>query len=139
MNMYFYVLESYINFYRVLKFDEVYEVFEWIVRFFVNKIYKKVIGYFKVFCDDNWNEFIRMVLYGYDIEVSWFLDEAVKYLKDENLKKQVEDFLLEFVEVILKEGFDGKSFINEMVEDRVDRSKIWWVEVEMVVGFFNVY
>lgn len=139
MNTHLHVLESYTNLYRVLKLDEVYEALEWIVRLFVNKIYKKGTGHFKVFCDDNWNELIRMVSYGHDIEASWLLDEAAKYLKDENLKKQVEDLSLELAEVTLKEGFDGKSLVNEMVEDRVDRSKIWWVEAETVVGFFNAY
>ncbi|WAM36510.1 AGE family epimerase/isomerase [Caldicellulosiruptor acetigenus] len=139
MNTHLHVLESYTNLYRVLKLDEVYEALEWIVRLFVNKIYKKGTGHFKAFCDDNWNELIRMVSYGHDIEASWLLDEAAKYLKDENLKKQVEDLSLELAEVTLKEGFDGKSLINEMVEDRVDRSKIWWVEAETVVGFFNAY
>ncbi|ADQ45205.1 hypothetical protein Calkro_0294 [Caldicellulosiruptor kronotskyensis 2002] len=70
---------------------------------------------------------------------SWLLDEAAKYLKDEKLKEEVEKLTLEVAKVTLKEAFDGQSLINEKVEDKIDRSKIWWVEAETVVGFFNAY
>jgi len=80
-----------------------------------------------------------MVSYGHDIEASWLLDEAAKYLRNEKLKEEVEKLTLEVTQVTLQEAFDGKSLINEKVEDRVDRSKIWWVEAETVVGFFNAY
>ncbi len=116
-----------------------YEALEWIVRLFVDKIYKKGTGHFKVFCNDYWNELIRMVSYGHDIEASWLLDEAAKYLKDEKLKEEVERLTIEVAQITLKEAFDGQSLINEMVEDRIDRGKIWWVEAETVVGFFNAY
>jgi mannobiose 2-epimerase len=139
MNTHLHVLESYTNLYKVLRTKDVYEALEWIVRLFVDKIYKKGTGHFKVFCDDNWNELIKAVSYGHDIEASWLLDEAARYLKDEKLKEEVEKLTLEVAQVTLKEAFDGQSLINEMVEDRVDRSKIWWVEAETVVGFFNAY
>lgn len=139
MNTHLHVLEAYTNFYKVYKSEDVQRALEWIVRLFIEKIYDKTTGHFKVFCDEAWENLIDAVSYGHDIEASWLLDEAAKYLKDEKLKEKVEQIILKIAEITLNEAFDGQSLINEKVNGRVDKSKIWWTQAEAVVGFFNAY
>ena len=42
-------------------------------------------------------------------------------------------------EHILEEGFDGNSLDNECFHGEVDTTKIWWVQVEAILGFINGY
>lgn len=139
INTHLHVLETYTNLYKVYKSEDVHKALEWIVRLFIEKVYDKATGHFKVFCDEAWENLIDAVSYGHDIEASWLLDEAAKYLKDEKLKEKVEQLTLKVAEVTLNEAFDGQSLINEKVNVRVDKSKIWWTQAEAVVGFFNAY
>lgn len=139
MNTHLHVLEAYTNLYRVYKNEDVYNSLEWIVKLFVEKVYDKATDHFKVFCDEAWENLIDAISYGHDIEASWLLCEASEYLNDRKLKEKAEQIALKVAEVTFNQAFDGKGLINEKVNGRIDRSKIWWVQAEAVVGFYNAY
>lgn len=139
MNTHLHVLEAYTNLYRAWEDERLYKDLVFLINLFMNKIYDSTNGHFKVFCNDEWENIIEAVSYGHDIEATWLLDEAAEVIKDDILQKKLSKFNLQVAQTVLNEAFENGSLFNEKIENKIDKSRIWWVEAETVVGFLNAY
>ena len=108
-----------------------------------NRIYNRKKRRQEVFFDINYNSLLDLHSYGHDIEASWLIDLAVDTLDGEFLKQrdidEIRSMTLEMVENTYKKAMDGGSFINECEAGKKDKTRIWWVQSEAMVGFTNGY
>lgn len=136
-NTHLHVLEAYTTLYEVTQNSRVGERLEELIYTFYNKIYDKENKYLKIFFDNNWNTIIDLKSYGHDIEASWLIDEAYKALrlKDENIEQMIIDIVYNIKNQIQEDG----SLINEAENGIKDFTRIWWVQVEAMIGYLNIY
>lgn len=141
MNTHLHLLEAYTALYKVWPDaglgDKLYEQIE----IMIEKIVDHDTWHFKLFFDDQWNSLSPVVSYGHDIEGSWLLWEAAEALGDDVLKERVKIVSLNMAQAVLKEGWhENGGIINEsMPEGVIDPHRVWWVQAEAVVGFFNAW
>ncbi|KGA97798.1 N-acyl-D-glucosamine 2-epimerase [Alkalihalobacillus alcalophilus ATCC 27647 = CGMCC 1.3604] len=139
MNTHLHILEAYTNLYRVWK-DEAFkekliELIDVTLEHIVSDQYQ-----FKLFFDEEWNSKSDVISYGHDIEGSWLLHEAAEVVGDEQLIHKVEEVAIKMAKKVLEDGIDQDgSVMNELDGDHLDKDKVWWVQAEAVVGFFNAY
>lgn len=138
MNTHLHVLEAYTNLFRVWPDEDVRNKLTDLTYRVYDKVYDKEGTYLKVFFDKQWNSLLDMISFGHDIEASWLLDEAIKVLglKDEKLDRMVIDIAYNIGRNAIDQ--DG-SLINEREGGHTDRTRIWWVQAEGIVGFVNAY
>ena len=137
-NTHLHILEAYTNLYLINPTKRVRKSLENIVSIFYDKIYCRDTYFQKVFFDKDWNEVINLQSYGHDIEASWLIDDALKALGNYDYK--YDEMVINIANNILKTAVlkDG-SVANECEDNIVDRTKIWWVQAEAAVGFYNAY
>lgn len=138
MNTHLHVLEAYTNLYRIYPVAALKERIVNLLTIFYEKIYDPSTHYLGVFFDKSWNRLLDLTSYGHDIEASWLLDEAIKVieLEDDKLHQMVINIAYNIGQhAVLPDG----SLANEKEDDHIDESKIWWVQVEAMIGFVNAY
>lgn len=139
MNTHLHVLEAYTLLYEVSKDDSVGKRLYYLLDLIKNKIYSEKNHTLKVFFNANWNETIEMQSYGHDIEGSWLIDRAAEVLGDRNLIYSTHAYTLKIAENIYKNAYSPLGVINETVKGITDYGRVWWVQAESVVGFYNAY
>ena len=139
MNTHLHVLEAYTLLYEVSKDDRVREKLYYLLDLIKNKIYSKEHHTLKVFFDENWKESIEIQSYGHDIEATWLIDRAAEILGDKGLVKSTHAYTQKIAENIYKHAYSPFGVINETVNGVTDAGRIWWVQAESVVGFYNAY
>lgn len=139
MNTLLHVFEAYTEFYRVTKRKEVAEQLRFMMDLFVTKIYNKTLGRQEVFFDKHWNSLIDLYSYGHDIETSWLMDLGAEIVADSDYIKKVEQITGEIAENIYHRAYIEHSLVNEAECGIVDKTRVWWVQAETVVGFLNAW
>ena len=155
-NTHLHLLEAYANLLRALlvsrnsvpgasrseRSSEVQAALENLVGLFLEKFIDPATGHIHLFFDENWQLKSDIVSFGHDIEASWLLWDAVQTLGDEALISKVQPVCLHIAEATLREAVepDG-SIINQRwnSDGRLDRDRIWWVQAEAMVGFWNAF
>ncbi len=138
MNTHIHILEAYTNLYRVWPDAAVKTSLETLLEVMYEHVYDKDTKFLDVFFDEKWNSLISMKSFGHDIEASWLIDDTLKLL---NIEKQ------EYVQMVTDLAYNIKkyamqsdgSLINEEVNGETDWTRVWWVQAEAVVGFYNAY
>ncbi|MCR5216708.1 MAG: AGE family epimerase/isomerase [Lachnospiraceae bacterium] len=139
MNTLLHVMEAYTELYRVDQSPKVKKILEEILSLIATKIYepkKKRLG---VFFDENYHSLIDLHSYGHDIEAAWLLDRTTDLLKEEIWEQRMTPIARTLEETIYQVAFDGHSVVAECCEGEVNPLRIWWVQVESMVGFTNAY
>lgn len=139
MNTHLHILEAYTNLYRVWPDDTLKESIVEVIHLFKDRIYDANTGHLKAFFDRDWNSLSDVVSYGHDIEASWLIDEAVEVIHDESVKLAVDSMTKHLAESVKNESYRDQSILNEKNGNHVDEDRIWWVQAEAVVGFYNHY
>lgn len=138
-NTHLHVLEAYTNLYKANPTKIVKERITNLVEVFYEKIFNKETKFLKVFFDKQWNSLLDLKSFGHDIEASWLIDDAIKAigLEDDRYVQMVIDIAYNIgnSHAILKDG----SLANEQLGDKVDYTRVWWVQAEAIVGFQNAY
>jgi len=140
MNTHLHILEAYTNLYRIEKSEAVRKALKGLIECFLEKFIDPKTYHLRLFFDENWTLKSNEISYGHDIECSWLLHEAAEVLGDEKLLKRIVKCCIEMAKVTLNEGVgeDGSVF-NELKDNHLDKTKIWWVQAEAMVGFWNAY
>lgn len=139
MNTLLHILEAYTELYRVDGNEEVRKCLIWILRQFETVIYNPKRRILEVFFDEQMKTLSDLNSYGHDIEASWLIDRAIKVLGYEPWMNNLKDITENLRQHIYEVGYDGTSLNNEMIYNTLDTTKIWWVQAEAVVGFYNGY
>lgn len=141
MNTLLHILEAYSALYKADKFSAVGDSVRWILDLFQRKIYNSEKQICEVFFDSNYRTLIDLESYGHNIEASWLIDRACSIIGDAAYKKEMQPVIKGLAEAAYRNAFDKKQrgLNNEREGERIDRQKIWWVQAESVVGFYNAY
>ena len=139
MNTLLHVFEAYTELYRVSKNEEVKGKLVEILNVFADKVYNPELHRQEVFFNNNWESIIDLHSYGHDIETAWLIDRGLDIINDEEITKKLSPITKDLTSNIYKVAFNGSSLANECEKGIVNKNRIWWVQAETVVGFFNGY
>jgi mannobiose 2-epimerase len=139
MNTHLHILEAYILLYEVSKDEKVRGRIYYLLDIIKTKIYSEKTQSLKVFFDENWNETIDLQSYGHDIEGSWLIDRAAEVLGDASLIETTHNYTLKIAENIYNKAYSTLGVINETANGVTDAGRVWWVQAESMVGFYNAY
>ena len=146
MNTVLHLIEAYTELYRAEKKRAVKTEAEKVAAALkrqLNIVREKIYDYdrnaLRVFFDRKFEVIGDIHSYGHDIEASWLIDRAVETLGDEELIKEFNALDLGLAENIYNIAINNGSLNNERDGDKIDGTRIWWVQAEGVVGFMNAY
>ena len=139
MNTLLHVFEGYTELYRVTKDTRVGQNLRWMLDIFAKKVYNPIKKRQEVFFDKDWNTLIDLYSYGHDIETSWLIDRGLAILDDPQVTKELAPITDTLAEQIYHIAYIDSSVINECERGVNNTSRVWWVQAESVLGFFNYY
>lgn len=139
MNTLLHVFEAYTEFYRVTKRQDVKEKLCWVLDQFADKVYNKELHRQEVFFDENMNTMINLHSYGHDIETSWLIDRGCEIIGDQNYIDKMTPITKDLTRNIYEQAYHKHSLWNECENGVPDKTRVWWVQAEAVLGFLNGY
>lgn len=157
MNTLLHILEAYTLLLHVDSHPLVAKTLVNILKLCRDKLYYSDFERLEVFFDTYMNPLGDIHSYGHDIEATWLLDKACDALQD-NINVIAQDQKLDVTRLlcdtrtytttiakkILDCAFKNGALNNESRGERagkihVDTDRMWWVEAEAIVGFWNEY
>lgn len=141
MNTLLHVMEAYTELYRADGSAEVRQALYQILQLFQEKVYHPGKRILDVFFDLDYHSLIDLESYGHDIEASWLIDRTCEVLGEEECSFAMSSVSQALAQSTFRNGYDRELHIlyNEREGNQIDRQKIWWVQAEAVVGFYNAY
>ena len=139
MNTLLHVLEGYGGLYEATRDKAVGESIRRIVSVFLSRVYNPEKHRQEVFFDKDMHSLLDAHSYGHDIETSWLLDRCCELLADDDLNKTVRAADTELAAEIYRTAYHKHSVWNECVNGKADKTRVWWIQAESVVGFLNAY
>lgn len=137
MNTLLHVFEAYSGLYEVTKDEKVGACMKEILNIFAEKIYSEENKRQEVFFDLNYNSLIDLHSYGHDIESAWLIEWGCALLGDEKLLKQIQTITTEMVANVYDKAFTENGLLNECEDNVNDKTRVWWVQAEAILGFTN--
>lgn len=139
MNTLLHVFEGYSGLYEVFPEKLVGNSIRLIADLFTEKIYNQKKRRQEVFFDRDYHTLIDLHSYGHDIETSWLLDWGCGLLKDQELSNKITLITDQLVREVYDRAFHNGYVYNECENNIQDKSCIWWIQAESVVGFINAW
>ena len=139
MNTLLHVLEAYAELYRAVPDERVRRAGETCLQRFLHVMYNEPARRLEVFFDRDYRSLLDMQSYGHDIEASWLMWDAVEALIPEDERAPYRAMCLTLAEATCERAFTDHGMENEVVEGRVEHTRVWWVQAETVLGFANAY
>ena len=139
MNTILHLIEGYTELYIANKSEKVAERLRFLLGQMKEKVYDPERTALKVFFNTKLELIGDIHSYGHDIEATWLMDRACDALGDEALKQEFCEMNLKISRNIQKIALDNGGVNNERDKTEIDKTRIWWVQAESVVGFINAY
>lgn len=139
MNTLLHVFEAYTELFRVTGDDRTGEKLGWILDTFKDKIYNPARHRQEVFFDNDMNSIIDLHSYGHDIETAWLLDRGLNVLGDKRRQEALAPVIADLAAEVYRAAYYNDSLSNECERGVVDKKRVWWVQGEAIVGFYNQY
>ncbi len=139
MNTLLHVFEAYTELYRVSYEKDVADQMRYMLDLVKEKVYNKKIGRQEVFFDRTWHTLIDLYSYGHDIEAAWLIDRGLDVLQDASYTEKLSPITQTITKNIYHRAYMDHSLVNEAENGVVDTTRIWWVQAEAIVGFYNGY
>ena len=136
MNTHLHVLEAYTTLLKIHGDPEVNEALQELVMLFQNKFLNESYNY-DLFFDENWNLQSSKISFGHDIETAWLVIEAAIALKDESLKRQVQNTAVKVIDAFLLTALDENGAVRnewDSSSKKLDSDRHWWPQVEALIG-----
>lgn len=137
MNTLLHVFEAYTELYRVTKDEIAAKKLRWMMDLVAEKIYNPALHRQEVFFDNNYTSLIDLHSYGHDIETAWLVDKGAQVLGDEAYIAKMAPITADLEQQVYKLAYSENSFKNECERGVDDERRVWWVQAEAVVGFYN--
>ena len=139
MNTILHLIEAYTELYKAGHSERVAERLKFLLGQMKDKVFDPERNALKVFFDTKLDVIGDIHSYGHDIEATWLIDLACDTLGDRELIADWTDRDLKISENILNIALEDGALNNERENDRINRTRVWWVQAESVVGFTNAY
>ncbi len=139
MNTLLHVFEAYTELYRVDRNAEVRKSIRDILDIMCNKVYNSEKNRLEVFFDFDMNSIIDLHSYGHDIETAWLVDRGLAVLGDQELSVKVGQITAALEKKIYEVAFTNQGLLYENERGKIDKTRVWWVQNEAVIGFLNAY
>lgn len=139
MNTLLHVCEAYTELYRVGHDPEVQKRLYWSTAEFYNAVYNPELHRLEVFFDKDMNSILDLHSYGHDIEATWLIDRALEVLGNKELSDRMAPMIMDLTEQIYKVAYENHSVMAECEKGVVLTTRIWWVQCESIIGFYNAY
>lgn len=137
MNTILHVLEAYTEFYSVTGRDDVKQNLCWILDEVEQKVYNRRKRRLDVFFDKDMNSLLNLQSFGHDIEAAWLIDRACEKLGDEGYTKKMTVITRALTQSVYEAAYHKYSVWNECENQTPDKTRVWWVQAEAMVGFIN--
>ena len=137
MNTLLHVFEAYTELYRVTKDEIAATKLRWMMDLVADKIYNPTLHRQEVFFDNEYNSLIDLHSYGHDIETAWLVDRGAQVLGDEAYIVKMAPITADLEQNVYKLAYSENSFKNECERGVDNERRVWWVQAEAVVGFYN--
>ncbi len=115
------------------------EKLRWILNLVAERVYNPELRRQEVFFDLHMESLIDLHSYGHDIEAAWLIDRCLEVLGDEGLTRRMSPILRSLEAEVYEKAYARHSLANECDRGVVDEKRVWWVQAEGVVGFYNAY
>ena len=109
----------------------------WILNLVAERVYNPERRRQEVFFDLHMESLIDLHSYGHDIEAAWLIDRCLEVLGDEGLTRRMSPILRSLEAEVYEKAYARHSLANECERGVVDEKRVWWVQAEGVVGFYN--
>ena len=139
MNTLLHVMEAYTEYYLATGNSVAQERLKWILNLIAKSVYNPKLHRQEVFFDGQMNSIIDLHSYGHDIETAWLVDRCLEVLGDDMYLQKMTPIIRDLERQVYKVAYNHHSFANECERGVVNEKRIWWVQAEAVVGFYNAY
>lgn len=139
MNTLLHVFEAYTECVRVTAHQGMKERLYFMLDVIDKKIYNRQLNRQEVFFDREYNSLIDLHSYGHDIETAWLVDRCLDVLDDKEMTERISVITRALTEKIYDRAYVSHSLLNECEKGVDNTTRIWWVQAEAVVGFYNGY
>ncbi len=140
MNTVLHLIEAYTEFFKITKREDVKRALIKLLNLVYDKVYDFENYKQHVFFDRSYNYIGDVHSYGHDIESAWLIDRALIYLNDNDInKKRFTQFNTKMINNVLEQAFQNNLLYNEKAFNKVDKTRVWWVQAETVVGLINEF
>lgn len=139
MNTLLHVFEAYTECVRVTGHQGMKERLYFMLDVIDKKIYNRELNRQEVFFDREYNSLIDLHSYGHDIETAWLVDRCLDVLGDKEMTERISVITKALTEKIFNRAYVAHSLLNECEKGVDNTTRIWWVQAEAVVGFYNGY
>lgn len=139
MNTTLHVLEAYTELYRMGGRAQTADLLRTLLDIIADKIYDPQKTRLNVFFNEQMGHILDLESYGHDIEAAWLIDRACAVLKDPAYSAKLAPLTAALERKTLSRALEKSMLINESCNGKEDRTSIWWVQAEGVVGFVNAY
>lgn len=142
MNTLLHVFEAYTELYRVTKDERVAGKLKEMLDRFYKQVYHRERHRLEVFFDASYHSLIDLHSYGHDIEAAWLIDRGLQVLDgvlEPAYVQKIASMTADIAENVYKLAFDGKSLVCENENGVDNQLRIWWVQCEAIIGFYNEY
>jgi len=139
MNTLLHILEAYTELYLATGDAKVKERLCFVLEEMYGKVYSPQNRRLEVFFDKDMNSLIDLHSYGHDIEGTWLIDRAIDALEDAELDKRYAPMLEDLVDSVYERAYKDGVFLPEAENGIPVTNRVWWVQCEAIVGFYNAY
>lgn len=139
MNTLLHVFEAYTELYRVTNDERVRAPLKEMLDLFADKVYCPKLHRQEVFFDKDWNSLIDLYSYGHDIETAWLIDRGCEVLGDPEITGRLREITKDLAANVYLTAYHNHSLWNECEKGVENKTRVWWVQAEAMVGFFNAW
>jgi len=137
LNNYIHILESYSALYEIWKSDHLLDRIKFLLETIESKIYSPARKTFNEFFDSNWHSLVDLKIFGHDIELTWLLSRALEITKLKN--PNILTIVHNICKNVQQEALENNSVILESLNGHKNKIRMWWVQTEAIIGFYNAY
>jgi len=141
MNTHLHVLEAYANLYGIWPDEGLKAQIVTLIHNFLDHFIDKETHHLILFFDEDWNSKSTLISYGHDIEAAWLLQKSAEAINNELLTEKIKDINIHMAEATIA-GLDadgGLWYEYEPAYSHIIKEKHWWVQAEVLVGFYNAW
>ena len=142
MNTHLHIMEAYAELYRARPAPALETALRRLVGLHLDRIVAPDGRRLRLFFSEDWRDLSRTVSFGHDIEAAWLLFDAAETLGDKALLRRAERAAVSLADEVLCAGVGDRGEVfneKDLATGAVERTRIWWVQAEAMVGFMNAF